>query len=158
MSKMKHKETRIKWKNADFYLLYTIAFAGIALFLYMRFYLNGKSLIWSHDGVPQHLNSLAYYGRYLRKILHTLFIEHKLSIPMWDLNIGYGSDILTTLHYYVIGDPLTLLSVFFKSSQTGCIHGIYDLCFCRMDDLCSHETSVLFESDDLSAIYTDGNW
>ena len=33
MSKMKHKETRIKWKNADFYLLYTIAFAGIALFL-----------------------------------------------------------------------------------------------------------------------------
>ena len=44
MSKMKHKETRIKWKNADFYLLYTIAFAGIALFLYMRFYLNGKSL------------------------------------------------------------------------------------------------------------------
>ena len=28
MSKMKHKETRIKWKNADFYLLYTIAFAG----------------------------------------------------------------------------------------------------------------------------------
>ena len=115
MSKMKHKETRINWKNADFYLLYTIAFAGIALFLYMRFYLNGKSLIWSHDGVPQHLNSLAYYGRYLRKILHTLFIEHKLSIPMWDLNIGYGSDILTTLHYYVIGDPLTLLSVFFKS-------------------------------------------
>ena len=91
---------------------------AIALFLYLRFYLNGKSLVWSHDGVPQHLNSLAYYGRYLRKILHTLFIEHKLSIPMWDLNIGYGSDILTTLHYYVIGDPLTLLSVFFKSSQT----------------------------------------
>ena len=114
----KNKEKCIKWKNADFYLFYTLAFAGIALFLYMRFYLNGKSLVWSHDGVPQHLNSLAYYGRYLRKILHTLFIEHKLSIPMWDLNIGYGSDILTTLHYYVIGDPLTLLSVFFKSSQT----------------------------------------
>ena len=113
----KNKEKCIKWKNADFYLFYTLAFAGIALFLYMRFYLNGKSLVWSHDGVPQHLNSLAYYGRYLRKILHTLFIEHKLSIPMWDLNIGYGSDILTTLHYYVIGDPLTLLSVFFKSSQ-----------------------------------------
>ena len=32
-------------------------------------------------------------------------------------NTGFGSDILTTLHYYVIGDPLTLLSVFFKSSQ-----------------------------------------
>ena len=163
-------------------------FAGIALFLYMRFYLNGKSLIWSHDGVPQHLNSLAYYGRYLRKILHTLFIEHKLSIPMWDLNIGYGSDILTTLHYYVIGDPLTLLSVFSNHHrQNFCMNFWFfwesiwqelpsadmlfiikiqnrlyswDLwfMFCRMDDLCSHETSVLFESDDLSAIYTDGNW
>ena len=34
--------------------------------------------------------------------------EHQPSLPMWDLHIGYGSDILTTLHYYVIGDPLTL--------------------------------------------------
>ena len=31
MSKMKHKETRIKWKNADFYLLYTIAFSVYAI-------------------------------------------------------------------------------------------------------------------------------
>ena len=46
--------------------------------------------------------------------------------------------------------------LFIIKFKTGCIHGIYDLCFCRMDDLCSHETSVLFESDDLSAIYTDG--
>ncbi|MFR8351464.1 MAG: hypothetical protein ACLVB1_00915 [Blautia obeum] len=43
----KNKEKCIKWKNADFYLFYTLAFAGIALFLYMRFYLNGKSLVWT---------------------------------------------------------------------------------------------------------------
>ncbi|MBU5482341.1 YfhO family protein [Blautia sp. MSJ-19] len=124
MSKIKNKEKHSNWKNADFYLFYTLAFAGIALFLYMRFYLNGKSLVWSHDGIPQHLNSLAYYGKYLRGILHTLFVEHRISIPMWDLNIGYGSDILTTLHYYVIGDPLTLLSVFFKPAQTELLYEI----------------------------------
>lgn len=90
----------------------------MALILYLFFYLNGKSLIWSHDGVPQHLNSLAYYGEYLREILRQLFIEHKLEIPMWDMHIGYGSDILTTLHYYVIGDPLTLLSVFVPVDKT----------------------------------------
>ena len=73
--------------------------------------------MWSHDGVPQHLNSLAYYGRYLRQVLYTLFIEHKLSLPLWDMHIGYGSDILTTLHYYVIGDPLTLLAVFVPESH-----------------------------------------
>lgn len=31
---------------------------------------------------------------------------------MWSASIGYGSDIISTLHYYVIGDPLALFSVF----------------------------------------------
>lgn len=106
-----------KKSKTDFYLLYTIAFSAISLFLYAFFYLNGKSLIWSHDGVPQHVNSLAYYGKYLRDILYALTTEHKLSIPMWDMHIGYGSDILTTLHYYVIGDPLTLFSAFVPAEK-----------------------------------------
>lgn len=113
-----------KENKRDFYLLYTLAFAVISLFLYSYFYLNGKSMVWSHDGVPQHVNSLAYYGRYLREILHTLFVEHRLSIPMWDMHIGYGSDILTTLHYYVIGDPLTLLSVFVPAEKTETLYQV----------------------------------
>ena len=80
--------------------------------------------MWSHDGIPQHLNSLAYYGRYLREVLHTIFVEHKLELPMWDMNIGYGSDILTTLHYYVIGDPLTLLSVFVPADKTEVLYEV----------------------------------
>lgn len=111
-------------KKTDFYLIYTIIFGVLALILYLHFYLNGKSLIWSHDGVPQHLNSLAYYGEYLRKILYTLFVEHRLSIPLWDMHIGYGSDILTTLHYYVIGDPLALLSVFVPADRTEILYEI----------------------------------
>lgn len=102
----------------DFYILYTLVFGIISFFIYYQFAGNGKSLVWSHDGIPQHLNSLAYYGRYLRKALYTIFVEHKLELPMWDMNIGYGSDILTTLHYYVIGDPLTLLSVFVPADKT----------------------------------------
>ena len=111
-----------KKRNIDFYLLYTLVFFAVALALYLKFFANGKSLVWSHDGVPQHLNSLAYYGKYLRKVLHTLFIEHKLSLPLWDMHIGYGSDILTTLHYYVSGDPLTLLSVFVPASKTEALY------------------------------------
>lgn len=111
-----------KKRNIDFYLLYTLVFFAVALALYLKFFANGKSLVWSHDGVPQHLNSLAYYGKYLRKVLHTLFIEHKLSLPLWDMHIGYGSDILTTLHYYVIGDPLPLLSVFVPASKTEALY------------------------------------
>ena len=33
-------------------------------------------------------------------------------IPAWDFAIGEGSDILRTMHYYVIGDPFQLFSVF----------------------------------------------
>lgn len=125
---MKKWFTKQRWftkeSKKDFYLLYTLAFAVISLFLYSCFYLNGKSMVWSHDGVPQHVNSLAYYGRYLREILHTLFVEHRLSIPMWDMHIGYGSDILTTLHYYVIGDPLTLLSVFVPAEKTELLYQV----------------------------------
>ena len=164
-----------------------VVFLAVALALYLKFFANGKSLVWSHDGVPQHLNSLAYYGKYLRKVLHTLFIEHKLSLPLWDMHIGYGSDILTTLHYYVIGDPLTLLSVFVPASktealyafliflriylagiafsrysfiiriQTGDLYGNDDLHLCRMDDLCGDETSVFFQSHDLPASDSSGN-
>lgn len=104
----------------DFYILYTLVFGIISFFIYWQFEGNGKSLVWSHDGIPQHLNSLAYYGRYLREALYTIFVKHKLSLPMWDMNIGYGSDILTTLHYYVIGDPLTLLSVFVPAIRRKC--------------------------------------
>ena len=112
------KKITSKTKNADFYLVYTLTFLALSLFLFLQFYLNGKSLVWKHDGVPQHLNSLSYYGEYLRGILYSLFVEHKCKISMWDMHIGYGSDILTTLHYYVIGDPLTLLSVLVKPEHT----------------------------------------
>lgn len=118
------KEKSRKEKKADFYILYTIVFAVISLFIYGCFYFNGKSLIWSHDGVPQHINALAYYGKYLRNVLKTLVIDHKIFFPMWDMHIGFGSDILTTLHYYVIGDPLTLLSVFVPEKNTEILYEI----------------------------------
>ncbi len=118
------KKWFVKHDKTDFYALYTVAFSLISLFIFMCFYLNGKSLIWSHDGVPQHVNSLAYYGKYLREILYTLLKEHRLSVPMWDMHIGYGSDILTTLHYYVIGDPLTLPAVFVPEDKTEYLYEI----------------------------------
>ena len=71
---------------------------------------SGKSFVWNFDGVYQHFNTLVYYGKYLRKILTTLIREHRFVLSMWDLSIGFGSDILTTLNDYAIGDPLTLLA------------------------------------------------
>ena len=124
MRKFFSKEKSGKEKKADFYILYTMVFAAISLVIYGGFYFNGKALVWSHDGVPQHINALAYYGKYLRNVLKTLVFDHKISLPMWDMHIGYGSDILTTLHYYVIGDPLTLFSVFVPEKNTEILYEI----------------------------------
>lgn len=100
------------------YLRYTLWFLITGAFVFGWFAVSGKSMVWKFDGVYQHFNTLAYYGKYLRKILHSLFVEHEFCVPMWDMSIGYGADILTTLNYYAIGDPLTLLSVLVPGSLT----------------------------------------
>lgn len=99
-------------KKRQFYLCYTGCFLFLVLLLYSWFFVNGKTFVMSGDGLSQHYNALVYYRSWLREILKILFTEHRLEIPFWDLRIGYGSDVITTLHYYVLGDPLNLLSVF----------------------------------------------
>jgi len=100
-----------KNKKKDFFIVYTIIFAITAFAVYSYFLFSKKTLIVSGDGWKQHFTAFVYFGQYIRKIIRTLFIEHSLVVPQWNFNIGYGGDILTTLHYYVIGDPLDLLSV-----------------------------------------------
>lgn len=103
----------VKRKTKKNYLMiYTLCFLITAALVFSAFYRNGKTFVWDSDGVTQHFNALVYYRSWLREILRNLFVEHRLEIPLWDLQIGYGSDILTTLHYYAYGDPLNLLSVF----------------------------------------------
>lgn len=104
-----------KWNTAGrrfYFLYYTLTFLFLSAIVFLPFAWNHKSLIWKPDGLTQHFNSLIYFRNWVLSILQTLVSEHRLSIPLWDSCIGYGSDIITTLHYYVIGDPLNLLSLF----------------------------------------------
>ena len=98
-------EANGNWRLRD-NLRYTVWYLFIACSIFAYFFVHHKSLIWDVDGLQQHFNALMYERRWLRHIFTTLFTEHRLDIPLWDMNIGYGSDILTTLNYYVIGDPL----------------------------------------------------
>lgn len=112
----------LKRKSA-FFICYTGIFLILALLVYSPFLYNGKSLIWKPDGLTQHYNALVYIGNWGRSILRTLLTEHRLSVPLWDFSIGYGSDVLTTLHYYVIGDPLNLLSIITPVRFTELLYG-----------------------------------
>ena len=90
---------------------YTLMFLLTASLTYVYFIINGKSFVWHVDGYDQHVIALSYYGQWLRQIVRSIFVEHTFTFPMWNFTIGYGGDVLTTFNYYVIGDPLNLLSV-----------------------------------------------
>lgn len=109
---------------------YSILFLVTAILTYVYFVINGKSLVWHVDGYDQHMIALTYYGQWLRQIVRSIFVDHTFSFQMWNFTIGYGGDILTTFSYYVIGDPLNLLSGIVSSRYTEYLYDV--LIFVRM--------------------------
>lgn len=103
--------------RAKYYLAYTICFAVTALVVYFWFLKAHRTLIWRVDGWEQHYKALVYYSKYLRSIIKNLLLYHKLVIPNWDFAIGQGGDILSSLHYYTIGDPFSIFSIFFSEES-----------------------------------------
>lgn len=95
------------------WLAFTALFVLLAGVWIAIFAANGKSFIWYADGIKQHYPALVYYGRWLREAARCLVSG--APIPTWDMSIGYGNDIVTTLSYYVMGDPLNLLAAFVPS-------------------------------------------
>lgn len=132
----------IKKTKQNRFVIFSVLFLVVGFFAFLPYFANGRSLICSGDASIQHYPALSYYGSYLRDILRTLWNEHRLVIPAWDMGIGYGGDIVTTLHYYCLGDPLTLISVFFSEEHTELCYnilvilrlylsGIAMLCYCK---------------------------
>ena len=111
---------RIKDKTPLYFFLVFLIFV---LTIKVMILLDGRVYVWIMDGASQHLSALTYYSSYLREILSGL-VHGDMSFPRWDLSIGEGSDILTTFHYYCIGDPLAVLSVFFRPEQ---MHICYEI-------------------------------
>ena len=106
LEKMKKRSPRTR-----FFWCYTLGFLLCAAVCYCWFLIKGKTLIVDSDGWRQHFAAFVYLGQYGREVARTLLTTHKLVLPQWDFSIGLGSDVLTTLHFYAIGDPLDLLSV-----------------------------------------------
>ena len=113
-----------------YYACYTLLFLLLCAVVYGWHFRAGRSLIWQPDGYLQHFPSLVYLGEYLRGIARDFLATGRLTVPMWDFSIGLGSDILTTLHYYVLGDPLNLLAVFVPAEHTETLY--HALIFVRL--------------------------
>ena len=103
--------------NRKSILIYTVIFCAVSLLLVTIFGVYHYHLLQRPDGRAQHYTALASYGQWLRDLIHSWFVEHKFSFPEWDFSFGFGANIITTLHYYCIGDPLSLLAVFFSGES-----------------------------------------
>lgn len=93
---------------------YTAIYLILSAIIFTQFLIFRKALVWDPDGIAQHYAGFVYYGVYLRKIIKSL-LAGSLVIPQFDLSIGMGNDIFTSLHYYGIGDPLNLVSALVPS-------------------------------------------
>ena len=105
-------------RRLRYVLAYTILYLILAGLLVLFFRLQNRSLVYHADAWRQHLRALAYYGKWLRGNLWHLLHDHSLTPQSWSFGLGYGSDVLTTLHYYCIGEPLAALTVFIPERFT----------------------------------------
>ena len=102
------------------YGMYTLMFFLMCIAAFLPFFLEGKNFVWGagiEDGLSQHFSALAYYGQLLREFFKNLLAGHP-KLVMWDMSLGYGADIIATLNYYAIGDPLNLLYGFIPVKNT----------------------------------------
>ena len=99
------------------YLFYTMLF-GLCLFgVLIYFRMADRSLIYRGDGWRQHVKAMTYLSKWLRGYGYQMVHSHSFRPPLFAFGIGYGQDVLTTLHYYGFGDPLVLLSALVPSSR-----------------------------------------
>ena len=100
--------------------MYTLMFILMCIAAFLPFFMEGKNFVWGagvEDGLSPHFSALAYYGEMIREFFRNLIQGHP-KIIMWNMNLGYGADIIATLNYYAIGDPLNLLYGFVSVKNT----------------------------------------
>lgn len=92
------------------WLLYTLFFIGMVLFIYGYFVMTGTSFIWQGDGFSQHYQLFYDYVGKLQGLLTGN------GFSFWDWTIGMGADTLISYGYYVVGDPFVYLGILFPES------------------------------------------
>lgn len=95
-----------------YFLLYTGGFLAAAILMLLIFRKENASFTKMADGVAQHYAVLMWIRNTLRQFLHGNF-----ALPMVDFSVGQGFDVIGTLNYYGVGDPVNLLTVFFADNH-----------------------------------------
>ena len=104
-------------RNYKDYVVYSLFFAACFFFCCDIFFvLCNKSFMWKSDGLGQTYPMFIYTGKWWRTIIKNIFIHHKFSIPMWDMSIGYGADIVSTMNS--MWNPFLFLAAIFPAKYS----------------------------------------
>jgi hypothetical protein len=100
--------------------IYTFIFVAICALGFLPFFRHNLSTIWYVDGIGQYYPAFLYIGEYVRTFIVGIF-HGSVNLPVYDLSIGMGEDIIGVLNYYGFGDPINLIAVIANKSNGGYI-------------------------------------
>lgn len=104
-----------------FLLVYSILFVLCFFFCFQIFFSNyNKTYMFNYDAIDNNYPFFIAVGRWWRLLFKNIFIKHTFEIPMWDMSIGYGGDIITTLGngFNNFFNPLYIISALFPAERS----------------------------------------
>lgn len=100
---------------------YSIAFFVCYIVCYQVYFtLYNKAPIWTYDAIDNNYPMFIYVGRWWRELIKNFTVRHTFEIPMWDMSIGFGADIITSLgngfnNFY---NPFYIISALFPADKS----------------------------------------
>lgn len=101
-------------------VLYTGLFLFIVVGGYSILAKNHLSMVWNTDALFQYYPALLYTGNALRECIKDLLAGNP-AVHFYDLSIAMGENIIGSLNYYGLNDPINLLTVFVTDTQSAAI-------------------------------------
>ncbi|MFD1125676.1 YfhO family protein [Lentilactobacillus raoultii] len=101
------------WQKTPAWLTYTVLFTVLSGVMAGSLLMTGRSMVWELDGFAQHYPILLQ----LRHMIATFLANPSQGFTHWSWAISLGSDQLTNLSYYVIGDLFNYLVILFPKNH-----------------------------------------
>lgn len=95
-------------RRKTYWRCYTLAFFIALAGTLLVYLVNLRSFMWGVDGLEQYYPYFIYEGQLIREVVGGLLAGQGLQIPLWSFQLGFGTDIPSTLDVFF--DPLNLLS------------------------------------------------
>jgi len=101
---------RLLTKRFGYFRVYTLLFAIAIAGVCAPMIVVQKSFIWVYDGLEQTFVWFVYAGDWWRSVFASIFIDHAPALPMYTMNLGYGSDAIIPLSTTLF-DPFSWISI-----------------------------------------------